>query len=102
MKSQDQLKTLIQDSVQGLTESRRQLEALSDSASPDEIQAILQVAPRSLIAQTCFFPWFILDLSNKRVRLVVDTHLKRRSLSASPTRSTCAPPADCYFDDFGI
>ena len=55
MKSQDQLKQLIQDSMQGLNESRKRLEEAGDGASPEIINGILQVVPRFLLAYSACF-----------------------------------------------
>ena len=46
MGSQDQLKGLIETSMQGLNECRKRLEALGDNPDPADVQAVLQSVSR--------------------------------------------------------
>ena len=58
MKSQDQLKGLIETSMQGINECRKQLESLGENPTPADVQAVLQVVSRSslfLVVYTCGF-----------------------------------------------
>ena len=47
MKSQDQLKKLVEDSMAGINEGRKGMQELSENPTPEEVAALLMVEPCS-------------------------------------------------------